>query len=65
MRWMASAFYLAVVLFAGVVGGLRTALVLLAAIAVLMLILQPESAGRALSGWAHRLYRRRRATSSA
>jgi len=65
MRWMAGAFYLAVVVFAGLVGGPRTALVLLGAIAVLMLILQPASAGRAVSGWAHRLYERRRATSSA
>ena len=65
MRWVAGTFYLAVVVFAGVVGGLRTALVLLAAIVALLVILQPASAGRALSGWAHMLYWRRRITSSA
>ncbi len=65
MRLAAGAFYLAVVVFAGLVGGPRTALVLLAAISALMLILQPASAGRAVSGWAHSLYRRRRVTSSA
>jgi hypothetical protein len=65
MRWVAGTFYLLVAGFAGMVGGPKTALVLLGAMAMLMVILQPASAGRALSGWAHLLYRRRRVTSSA
>jgi hypothetical protein len=65
MRWLAAMFYLAVVVFAGAVGGVKTGAVLLAAMVTLLVILQPASAGRALSGWAHLLYRRRRAGSSA
>ena len=58
MRWVVGAFYAAMLVFVGWIGGPKAAGYVVFAIVALMIMLRPAQAGRAITDWARWFFHR-------